>query len=260
MRGFTDADRAALNRDQPEPLYHQLFLVLKRKIEIGEWRLGWRLPGEAELAEFFDVSRITSKRAMDELARQGLITRRRGLGSHVSYRDPPKILQAPLLSMIDSLALIGRETSIRLLDFARVNPPPQVCDALGLRVTDLCDRAVRVRNNESGAPFAHYTSWTVPLGPVFCAENLRASSRLDLFRRLGLELSEVEQTLSAEAADGTLADQLELPLGAPLLLISRVTRDQQGRPFDYLRALYRPDRFSYHMRLNAKDLVVRGYR
>ena len=93
-----------------------------------------------------------------------------------------------------------------------------------------------------------------------CAENLRASSRLDLFRRLGLELSEVEQTLSAEAADGTLADQLELPLGAPLLLISRVTRDQRGRPFDYLRALYRPDRFSYHMRLNAKDLVVRGYR
>lgn len=259
MRGFNDADRAALNRDQPEPLYHQLFLVLKRKIEIGEWRLGWRLPGEAELADFFAVSRITSKRALDELARAGFITRRRGLGSHVSYREPPKVLQAPLLSMIDSLALVGRETSIRLLDFARVAPPPQVCDALGLQQGALCDRAIRVRST-AGAPFAHYTSWTIPLGPVFCAENLRANSRMDLFRRLGLELSEVEQTLSAEAADGTLADQLELPLGAPLLLITRITRDQRGRAIDYLRALYRPDRFSYHMRLNAKDLVVRGYR
>ena len=73
--------------------------------------------------------------------------------------------------------------------------------------------------------------------------------------RRWVDAGEIEQ-----ADAGFAADQLELPLGAPLLLISRVTRDQRGRPFDYLRALYRPDRFSYHMRLNAKDLVVRGYR
>jgi GntR family transcriptional regulator len=259
MRGFTDAERGALNRNQPEPLYHQLFLVLKRKIETGELRFGSRLPGEAELAEFFDVSRITSKRALDELAAQGIISRRRGLGSHVSYREAPKLLQAPLISMIDSLALIGRETSIRLLDFGRVPPPPQVADALGLAPGEMTDRAIRVRSSE-GLPFAHYTSWTVPLGPVFCAENLRQNSRMDLFRRIGLDLSELEQTLSAEAADGTIADQLEVSLGTPLLLITRVTRDQRGRAFDYLRALYRSDRFQYHMKMSAKDLVVRAFR
>lgn len=259
MRGFTEGERTALNRHQPEPLYHQLYLILKRKIETGELRLASRLPGEAELAEFFDVSRITSKRALDELAAQGLITRRRGLGSHVSYRDPPKLLQAPLISMIDSLALIGRATSIRLLDFARVAPPPQVVDALALQAGDTCDRAIRVRSNE-GLPFAHYTSWTLPLGPVFCAENLRQNSRLDLFRRIGLDLSEVEQTLSAEAADGTIADQMELSLGAPLLVVTRITRDQRGRAFDYLRALYRSDRFQYQMKRSAKDLVVRAFR
>lgn len=259
MRGFTDSERGALNRNQPEPLYHQLYLVLKRKIETGELRYGSRLPGEAELAQFFDVSRITSKRALDELATQGIISRRRGLGSHVSFREASKPLQAPLLSMIDSLALIGRDTSIRLLDFGRVTPPPQVADALSLPAGDMTDRAIRVRSNE-GVSFAHYTSWTVPLGPVFCAENLRQNSRMELFRRIGLDLSEVDQTVSAEAADGTIADQLEVSLGSPLLVITRITRDQRGRAFDYLRALYRSDRFQYQMKMSAKDLVVRAFR
>ena len=168
-------------------------------------------------------------------------------------------LSAPLTSMIDSLALIGRETSIRLVDFARVLPPAQIAQALKLRPGEAADRAIRVRTS-GGLPFAHYVSWTIPLGALFSGENLRHSSRLDLFRRLGIELSEVDQVISAVAADATIAAQLEVAIGTPLLCVTRITSDQRGRPFDYLTALYRPDRFQYHLHLSSRDTTVRGRR
>jgi len=233
--------------------------VLKHKIESGDLRDTARLPGELELAEFFGVSRITTRRALDELQTAGLVRRRRGLGTYVTHERINERLSAPLTTMIDSLALIGRETSIRLIDFARVLPPPQIAEALKLRTGEAADRAIRVRVS-GGLPFAHYISWTIPLGALFSGENLRHSSRLDLFRRLGIELSEVDQIISATAADATIAAQLEVPIGTSLLSVTRVTSDQRGRPFDYLVALYRPDRFQYHLHLSSRDTTVRGRR
>ena len=259
MRGFTTADRTALSAQKPEPLYHQLFLVLKHKIDSGDLRHAARLPGELELAEFFGVSRITTRRALDELQSANYVRRQRGLGTYVTHEGSAERLSAPLTSMIDSLALIGRETSIRLVDFARVLPPAQIAQALKLRPGEAADRAIRVRTS-GGLPFAHYVSWTIPLGALFSGENLRHSSRLDLFRRLGIELSEVDQVISAVAADATIAAQLEVAIGTPLLCVTRITSDQRGRPFDYLTALYRPDRFQYHLHLSSRDTTVRGRR
>jgi GntR family transcriptional regulator len=260
MRQFTAADRACLDPGLPIPLYHQLYGLVKRKIEGGELRHGLLLPAEKELGAFFGVSRITIQRALDELEAEGYVARQRGRGTRVTYQHPPKILRAPLDRMLESLEIMGRDTQVRLLQFTRVVAPPRVADALQLAPEQLVDCAVRVRST-AGTPFAHYTSWTVPLGRQLTAEALQsAPSRLELFRRLGVAIQEIDQVISAVAADATLAQRLHVRTGEPLLQVIRIAFDLRGKPIDYLLAAYRPDRFQYHMKLSAQDLLGREAR
>ena len=69
-----------LSKESPTPLYHQLFSLLKTRILDGTLGYGTRLPPEERLADIFNVSRITAKRAMDDLSKDALVERRRGRG------------------------------------------------------------------------------------------------------------------------------------------------------------------------------------
>ncbi|MEM1335404.1 MAG: GntR family transcriptional regulator, partial [Actinomycetota bacterium] len=74
-----------------------------------------QLPTEAQLADTFAVSRITAKRAMDELAQEGLVQRRRGKGTHVIYRFKPKTVRAPLISMPQETESLARESEVKVI-------------------------------------------------------------------------------------------------------------------------------------------------
>ncbi|WP_225446203.1 GntR family transcriptional regulator [Paenibacillus rhizovicinus] len=92
-----------------KPLYSQILGILRERISQGEYVIGQQLPTEVELAEQFGVSRITSKRALIELEREGLIYRRRGSGSFVKKQEEvtaEKEMQAvPAPSRIVSMIL-----------------------------------------------------------------------------------------------------------------------------------------------------------
>lgn len=248
---FHARDRQEITPGRPIPLYHQVYSLLRRRIESGELRQGSQLPGEAELAQALGVSRITSKRALDELERDGLVARQRGRGTRVTFRYQPKILRAPLNAMLEGLAVMGRETTIDVIAFERVEVPHDLVDVLGLREHAKVDRAKRVRCHD-GLPFAYYVSWTIPLGPGYHAAALRGQARLEVFRSLGVVIREVDQVLSARGADAEAAAALAIGIGEPLLSVARTYKDAAGRPIDHLLGLYRPDRFQYHMLLTSR--------
>jgi GntR family transcriptional regulator len=77
------------------PLYHQLYSVLRGAILDGTIAYDAQMPTEQQLAATFDVSRITAKRAMDDLAAEKLVARFRGKGSHVTYRYKPQAQHNP---------------------------------------------------------------------------------------------------------------------------------------------------------------------
>lgn len=239
-----------LRPEGPVPLYHQLASLLRERIERGEWGENERLPGEHELAAVCGVSRITTRRALDELEAAGLIRRQRGRGSFVrgtAARERP--LTAPLGELMAGLELMARETEVRVLACERAEPPRQVAALLGrgplLRVERL-----RLRK---GRAFAHYLSYTRTSDPRFSREALARKPRIALFRELGLAIRRVEQFLGAAAAEGEIASRLGLHPGAPLLTLERISHGADGRPFDWLLASYRPDRFRYHMVLEERD-------
>jgi GntR family transcriptional regulator len=113
------------------PLHRQLFLVLHDEIERGALAAGQPLPTELELCEQFGVSRITVRRALTDLADQGYITRRQGVGSFVRDR-PSRTEKAHTRSYMDELRQVHFETDAEVLACDLADAPPAVIDLVGL--------------------------------------------------------------------------------------------------------------------------------
>src|SRR3984957_20385903 len=107
--------KAALQSELDRPLYLQLLDWLREDISIR--RPGARIESEPQLSRRFGVSRFTVTRAIEILVREGLLTRRQGLGTFVA---PPRLRRAPtyLRSFTEAMAAEGRMATHRLLDFA----------------------------------------------------------------------------------------------------------------------------------------------
>ena len=241
------AQQGAMSR---VPLYHQLYSILKSAILDGTIPFDAQMPTEQQLAGAFDVSRITAKRAMDELAAENLIARFRGKGSHVTYQYSPQPVRAPLVGMLENLKEMGKHSIVRVLSVEKVVPPADIREALGLGASDTVDKLVRVRSNEEGEPFAYYVSWTVGIKKGFTKSVLERTPRLKVIRDNGIQVSKVEQVLSAESADARIAEELEVEPGAALLSIRRQSYDADGALVDVLDCLYNPKRFQYSMVLS----------
>ncbi len=241
------SQRGAMSR---VPLYHQLYSVLKASILDGTIPFDAQMPTEQQLATTFDVSRITAKRAMDELAAESLIARYRGKGSHVTYQYEPKPVQAPLVGMLENLIEMGKHSIVRVISIDKVVPPATVRKTLGLDKTETVHQVVRVRSSEEGEPYAYYVSYTVGITRGFTKRSMEKTPRLDVLKQNGIELTKVEQTLSAENASLTVAEELGIEPGAALLSIVRHSYDKHGRVVDVLDCLYNPKRFTYRMVLS----------
>jgi GntR family transcriptional regulator len=228
---------------------HRLYLLLKERIVTGVLASGERLPGEPQLASAHGLSRVTVRRALDGLSREGLVRRRAGSGTYVSGTEPPKPLQSDLANMLAHLAAMGRETTVQLLAFGYMAPSATVAHALGLAPGDEAQHAVRVRSM-GGEPFSHLTTH-VParIGRRFSADDLANTPLLTLLERAGVVVDTAEQTISATLAAPEVAAALGVEIGAPLLSLTRVVRDKAGKGIEYLSALYRPDRHRFHMEL-----------
>ncbi len=239
-----------LRNDLPTPLYHQMFTLLRDRILNGEIPRGARIPTEFDLADGFGVSRITAKRALDELAAEGLVERRRGKGTHVIHRSRPKPMHSPLTGLLESLEVLAEHTKVQLLQFRRAVPPEPIRALFDTGPREPLVQAIRLRLR-GDTPFGYYISWTNTDHPDFNEAKLSSSSRLKLFQAAGIHIKQVEQVLSAVNADAISAMHLKAEPGTALLSLERRSYDGDGRMVDLLNVQYRPDQFTYQMTLNV---------
>lgn len=247
---LVSASEGGVSRQHRSPLYHQILLVLRQQIEDGLYRTGDRLPGEFELASRFDVSRITVKRALNELVRLGLVKREQGRGTTVTARSAPLSFRATASGRIENLRDMGLETQARLLAFDYVSATANVAEALEIQIGETVQRAVRVRSI-GGEPFSYLISF-VPerIGRSYEAGDLDASPLLSLIEATGAVVARAHQSITATLADTEMASELKIDIGAPLLIIRRVVFDANDIPVEYLEANYRPNRYEMSMELN----------
>lgn len=229
------------------PLYHQLYSVLKNAILDGTIPYGAQMPTEQQLVATFDVSRITAKRAMDELAAEKLVARFRGKGSHVTYHHKPEPLRTPLVGILEGPVEIAKHGSVRAVTTESAVPPAGIRKILGLDDNDVVHKVIRVCSNEDAEPYVYYRSWTVGVTKGFTKKQLENNMRLDLLRKNGIHLVKVEQVISAENATAPIAEELGVEAGSALLSIRRIGYIESGEVVDVLDGLYNPQRFQYTM-------------
>lgn len=237
-----------------EPLKaRRLYLLLRDRIVSGEERPHDRLPSEPALAEQYGVSRVTVRRALDQLSSDGLIERRPGSGTFVNGSNANFPVTADFANLLSHLVEMGRRTEVKLLSFGYVAPTPVLAEALRLEAGERVQRSVRLRVID-GQPFSYLVTY-VPerIGVSYSEADLASTPLLELLERSGLEAERASQTIGATLAGPEIAAALGLEIGSALLSMTRVVYAPSGQGIEHLQAFYRPDLYSFQM-----DLVRTG--
>ena len=233
------------------PLYHQIFLALRDEILTGVRAEGTVLPTEHELSEIYRVSRITARRALDELASHRLVERRRRTGTRVVYRGSAAPIEANLEQAVEALLAFGRDTQVRVMAVDLVPASTEVATALKLEKGDEVVRAVRLRllDGEPVGEVVSHVPAAVAQGRIDKAA-LEAKPILALIRDLGVQIGGGRQTISALSADPALATDLTIEPRAAVLRVERVVTDKGGAPVLRTVASYRADRYRISLDLH----------
>lgn len=241
----------AVAKNLPVPLYHQIFLLLRDEIISGQRPFGTLVPTEQELSRTYGVSRITTRRALDELAQNHLVARKRRVGTRVIFQPPSPPIEASIEHAVESLLALGRSTKVKLVEMAEEKAEAPITDALRLKPDELVIRALRVRWLDD-QPLGCVVSY-VPsrLGKKFTRAELESTPMLSLIEKAGLKIGTAAQTISATSADAQLASLLDVEIRAPILRITRTVYNPAGEAILFTLAQYRSDRYQVTLDLHS---------
>jgi GntR family transcriptional regulator len=240
LRGRSPEAVSPLSKASGTSLHRQLFIVLRDEISRGIYAQKGALPKEESLCERFGVSRITVRRALADLAAQGIVERRHGLGTFV--REGIELRRAPSLSVVDELRQVAAQTSVEVLEVLAAEPPADIAALLQLPAGGRAVRAVRLRRAE-GVPVMLTDAWvpgTLSRGVTTSA--LRKRALFEILIAQGLKFGRVVQEITAQPADPARAKLLETDVGAPLLKMTRLMHDQKAQPVLHLVVYLAPER------------------
>ena len=223
------------------PLHRQLFLVLHDEIARGAIAAGEHLPTEQELCDQFGVSRITVRRALADLADQGYITRRQGVGSFVREHRPTG-RQTNTRSYMDELAQIQFESGAKVFEFGLRAAPPTISDKVVFAGDALHILRVR-RERRTGEPLLVSEAWLpAALAEAITAEKLAHAPLYRLLADAGVTLDHVQHEFTAEIAGPRNAQLLDTAIGAALMRINQLAFTADDQPHHYLSILLSPSR------------------
>jgi GntR family transcriptional regulator len=241
-----------VNTDAGVPLHRQLFLVLHDEIARGAIAPGDALPTEQSLCDQFGVSRITVRRALADLAEQGYIDRRQGVGSFVRQRGRPDEAP-PVGSYMDSLRQAQFQTSIDVVEHDVRTPPSSIGDALGVTGEMLHILRVR-RERRTHEPLMVTEAWLpTDLTDTLTTSALRRKPLYELLSAAGVAIDRMQHEITAEIAGPRNARLLNVAIGSALLRVNRLAF-VAGSPHHHVSILLSPNRSRVLMSQTAAEL------
>lgn len=230
-----------LDRSSPVPLYFQVAQVFEKAILDGQLKPGDRFENELALASRLNLSRPTTRRAIQELVDKGLLVRKRGVGTQVV--QTPVHRPVELTSLYDDLARAGQEPATRVLEYSIGPASDEVAGWLNLPPGSEVATMRRLRTS-NGQPLAVMTNY-LPAALAPDEEQLEQSGLYRSLRSRGVHIRLARQRIGARAASRDEARLLDEKPKAPLLVMERTAFDDSGRIVEYGSHVYRASRYYF---------------
>ncbi|WP_116201535.1 GntR family transcriptional regulator [Amycolatopsis circi] len=230
----------------PEPLYFQIARQLHAAIDDGRLPAGSRLANELDLAASLRLSRPTIRQAIQSLVNQGLLVRKRGVGTQVVRTKVSRPLR--LSSLYDDLAGLGGAPETAVLCNRLEDADAESAALLETPSLTRIRRLKRIRSTD-GEPLAVMNNY-LPGGLLDPSDaDLREKGLYQLLRAAGVRLHSAQQSIGARLATPEDAELLDEEPGAPLLTMQRTTYDETGRVVEYGWHVYRASRYTFNLSL-----------
>jgi len=201
----------------------------------------------------FAVSRITVRKALQDLVTEGWLVRRQGRGTFVDLSRARRPASIDIREAMQQVADLGAATQVRDGKVAETIADDETLAALDLAPGERVQQARHVRVL-AGVPLGLITTY-VPMRIASKVAGQRGTTRQPMFQliaRSGIKVTEAEQWIGATLADVETARALDVDVGAPLLKITRIVCGARRIPVERVVALYRAD--AYHYRMHLKPM------
>lgn len=231
------------------PYYLQIRETIKERINAGEYPVGEYLPSETSLASQFGVSRMTLRRAIDELVQEGLLSRKWGTGTMVASK---KVIRdyTKLTSFHEDVALRGMEPSSKLIFKEIIKADNRDAEKLLINKGDEIFHALRLRMVENQIPMAVHELF-IPLSvcPWITSLDLEKDSLYAAYDFHNLAIKWGSQIVEARLATPEQSKYLDIDVNSPVLYSDRLSFTQKNVLVERVIAVSPGKRFSLNLTL-----------
>jgi GntR family transcriptional regulator len=240
------------------PLYVQLEQIIKSQIMTGERLAGEQIPTEKDLAKIYQVSSVTVRQALLNLAEEGLLVRKQGKGTFVQGGVPnvKNIMTLKVRGDINDVVPEGLASQkVRVLDIGRMSSPRRIAGVLNLNEGDEIFRIRRTRS-DNGVLLSYVKNYLpVDIGEKIQKEDLLAYPMLHILRnKLGLPLKTGVQYIVAVIADYEIASALSISISSPVLYLETIYFEEGEKPVEFVQTFYRSDQFKYTLKFDLDEI------
>ena len=234
-------------KNSPVPLYHVVKEKLAEKISNNEWKPGEKIPSEAELCKMYYVSRITVRKAVEDLERSGMLVKHQGKGTFVTNVTMEQKL-SKFYSFSEELRLRGMKEHAYVISFDVVIAPEKVAEKLNL----LQDKRIIALKRLRKADDMPYTVETSYLPYSICsgltAESVARNGLYNSMRSHGIFPERIIEKIRAMAVSKSDADLMKIKANSPAIKLERLTYFGTD-VIEYCVSIVRGDFFTYSIEL-----------
>lgn len=229
-----------------QSVFQDIARQLQEKVEQGIYVSAQRLPSEYDLAKEFDVSRLTVRKAIDELISRNILVKQKGKGTYVMSQQKIQSGRSGLQGFTESAKAYGKMSKTEVIDLALLNSeelPGKVSEALELKPNEEVYHLVRLRSFDKEPMTVEELYIREVYLPNVTKEQLEGS----LFKLIEeqIEIAYSHQEIAAMLVPDKLSPLLEVAMGEPILKVNSITYSMTATPILYDKSYYRADKYTF---------------
>lgn len=236
--------KLSIDHSSPIPLHFQVEELLRKLIDSPEFSNGRLLPNEVDLAKQLAISRTTLRQAINKLVYEGLLIRKKGVGTWVAENRPLSSKSKNWLSFSQEMAARGIPIKNFELHISWVSPDNTVANFFEIKKDKKVLKLVRLRGTTEG-PFVYFESYFHPRVNLTGDEDFKMPLYEMLEQSHSIVAYKSKEEIGAILASEFIAQKLEVDINSAILFRKRFVYDQAERPIEFNLGYYKAESFTY---------------